>query len=696
MIPAAAAPAAQSGGSFRIRVEVDLVTVEVSVLDRHGTPVHGLQKENFRLYEDGRLQEIVSLDEVAEEDAPAPDSAGTDRDDRRGKTVLILFDDSTIASAHLKTARDAAERFIREHMRPFDHFAVAVYDQSLRILQGFTGDAEKALAAIRGLPVSSSGRRAPSAEPPPPESLLSSRPDIPDTRGSDSVARYHSESFFRTLESLSRSVERIRGCKSILLFSEDISLGNESRSLYLKALNSARKANVVFYTIDAKGLEANIVGEMRPPAGNTRRQPSPQAVSMSSGLLQGKGGGTGKGGTAAGSAKDDMRQNPWITNPGFESRAERIEKDVLKSFSSETGGFPIYNTANFDQELAKLDRQLSNYYILGFQSGNPKRDGSLREIEVETTSKDVSLRYRKSYIDRQPLDTLANTREEKSLRGAMESPGSAKKLPLVFRAIHFYETPRLARVLVSARIDMEKAKFKKKSGKLSCDLNVMGFAYADNGGVAARFSETVPVTLDIEGNQGLPKTFAYSNYFRLQPGKYRLKLAVSDGDNNLGATEQESVIPAPRESGVSTSSLVIAESVSHLPALIQNIEARLLDDNDPLAYAGMQISPSIENVFPVNTPLAVLFKFRDPAGGLDRWKASIRAKLVDAAGKERVLAPVSLESSSSQSRKGEATIACTLRFRDVEPGPYRLVVEAAGLHPSEAAIAETELKFVAK
>ena len=89
-----------------------------------------------------------------------------------------------------------------------------------------------------------------------------------------------------------------------------------------------------------------------------------------------------------------------------------MEKDILKSFSSETGGFSIFNTGNFDQELAKLDQQLSNYYVLGFQSNNPKRDGSLRKIEVKTDLKDVSLRYRKSYMDRLPLDTLASSREE--------------------------------------------------------------------------------------------------------------------------------------------------------------------------------------------------------------------------------------------------------------------------------------------
>lgn len=221
----------------------------------------------------------------------------------------------------------------------------------------------------------------------------------------------------------------------------------------------------------------------------------------------------------------------------------------------------------------------------------------------------------------------------------------------------------------------------------------MGVAYAENNAVAARFSETLPVVVGNDKNQSLPGTLAYSNYFKLQPGKYRLKLAVSDGASNLGSMEQSIDIPAPRDGGITASSLVVAEKVAHLPALIQNIEARLLDDSDPLAYSGMQISPGIENKSPVNSPLAVLFKLYNPAGGLDRWKAIVKARLLDEAGKESALPPISLEGKPSQSRGTEAIIACTLRFKDVEPGKYRLIIETTELQSSLTASVQTDLEL---
>ena len=497
-LPGAVAPAAQSDRTFTIRVEVELVTAEVIVLNEKGKPVRNLKKESFRLYEDGKQQEIASFDEVTEEDAPNVGLANGSRGFPRGKTVLILFDDSTITPAHIKTTRDSAERFVKEHMRPHDVFAIASYDLSLRVLQGFTDDPEKILTAIRLPAVSGSGRRAPTNESSMKEPRLSSRQKANDSQSEDLLMRYQSESFFRALDSLSRSVERIRGRKSILLFSEDISLSDKSRSLYLKTLNSARKANVVFYTIDAKGLDSNVFGEIQSPAKDYRPQASLKAAFMGSGMFQkegggkgggtggGKGGGTGSGGTGTGSSggtgsgsksipsydrgTDATFNDPWAGNPDFESRSTRMEKDILRSFSSETGGFPIYNTGNFDQELAKLDQQLSNYYILGFQSSNPKRDGSLRKIEVKTDLKGVTLRYRKDYVDRRPLDTLTSSREEKSLLNAMASPPATIQLPMAFRAIHFYETPRLARVLIAPKSAWKKLSSRKRAGSFHAIL----------------------------------------------------------------------------------------------------------------------------------------------------------------------------------------------------------------------------------
>ncbi len=771
-----AASAPQSERPFSLRVEVELVTAEVIVLDKKGAPIQGLKKEDFRLYEDGKQQEIASFDEVREEpgQTPTADFAGANRDILKGKTVLILFDDSTIAPTHLKSTRDSAEVFVKRHMRSQDLFAVASYNLSLRILQNFTDDPLKVLAAIRQPAVA--GGQSPNAAERSPLSARGNSNVIPSV---SPEARYKVESFLRTLDSLSQSVDRVRGRKSVLLFSEDMDLGEESRYLYLRTVQSARKANAVFYTIDAKGLDLNPFGEVRPPrkqakpydtAKTTPREsasvksiftPLTSALSMQGfgirnyarnamfqqggggtggggtggggtggGGSGGSGGGTGSGGSGGGSTGGTGRggtgggpfggtgsgstgiSGPGTnTTPGYNTGSSdmsrstetsrmnfsslRVEENVLRSLAYETGGTAVFNTHDFNEELDKLDRQLSNYYILGFQSGNPKRDGSFRKIEVKTDLKGTNLIYRKGYVDRRPLDTLVSSKQEKSLLKAMASATPAAQLPITFRANYFYDSPRMARAVVSARISLEKAEFKKRGGQSSCDLNVMGAAYAENDMVSARFSETVPVTIDKEKEQSYPKNLAYTNYFKLRPGKYRLKLAASDGANNLGSMEQPLEIPVFPENGIAGSSLVVAERLSQLPPLIENLQARMLDDSNPLICGGLQLAPSVDNILAIHTPVMLMYKIYNIAGNLEQWKAQAKIRFLRDTGEEVASLPtLILEQDLSQSDNSEATIGFSLPLQGIViPGKYQLVIETTEASSSRTARVQADLEL---
>ncbi len=778
--PAGRQAAAQSGRSFSLRVDVELVTAEVIVLDKKGKPVSNLKKEDFRLYEDGKEQEIISFDEVtAEPGNPSPGLASMEEDDlERGKTVLIIFDDSTITPAHIKRSRDSAERFVREHMRPQDLFAVASYDNSLKILQNFTREPEDILKAIAQPAVSSADMT--------PDPRLST-----DTRRSSgtwptqdapsSTKGYKLGNLLRALHSLNLAIEHLKGSKSVLLFSESGYFSADIiDTLYKNTLNSAKRSNVVFYTIDPAGLDSRTIGELHKPEKNPAAfalKKSSQPASSSKGfsalswgpnsgsrsflgnsMFQQQGGGTGGGtsggtggtsggtgggtsggtgagtgsGTGAGSgtsggtsgttggttgsstggntgsgtrgypdsnmsgypdssifpdSRNPNNMNPWEDNSSM---------SLLKSLASDTGGLSIYNTNNYDVELDKLDQQLSNYYILGFQSNNPKHDGAFRKLEVKTSLKGLKLRYRKGYLDRRPIDALASSRQEKTLLNALAAPEPATQLPLVFRPAYFYDSPRMARVLVLAKIRAEKAEVKKKGGQSTCDLNVMGVAYAEDGSVSARFSETMHFAFDKEKEKDFRQAnLSYRNYFRLRPGKYRLKLATSDEANNLGSMEQFLEVPAPPERGFTASSLVLAENVSRLPGLIQNLQAKLLDDSDPLIYAGMQITPSVDNRIKIGSAVPILFKIYSIAGG-GQWDLTAKVRLISEEGKEVALLPVALDNNLSLINKSEAIIGFSMNFPDVQPGKYSLVVETTDNASTQAATARADVEFTAQ
>ncbi len=379
--------------------------------------------------------------------------------------------------------------------------------------------------------------------------------------------------------------------------------------------------------------------------------------------------------------------------PKFEGNDQA--QDFLRPLASDTGGFSIFNTNDLDKALDTLNQQISSYYILGFQSNNPKRDGSFRELEVKTKIKDVTLRCRKGYVDKRPLDTLASSRQERSLIDALASQAIADQLPLSVRALYFYDSPRLARVLVFAKIRREKVELKNKRGQSAGDLNVMGVAYAENGNIAARFSESVHRAADKEQGRNSNNGLVYKSYFKLRPGKYRLKIAVADEANNLGSVEQLLEIPVVPENNLAGSSLVIVDDASPLPALIENLRTQLLNENDPFVHAGLQVSPSIENKLSTKSLPAVLFKIYNFSENPEGWKAVAIARLLKD-GKEVLSLPqIPLEQSPSQFGATGAAFGLNLPFRGVVPAKYTLVIEIAEAATSRRTTVQTDLEFTA-
>jgi VWFA-related protein len=755
----ASAAAAQSDQSFRMRVEVELVTTEVIVLDKKGKPVRNLKREDFRLYEDGKQQEISSFDEVVDDPGvvPSPRLPGMGDDElRRGKTVLIIFDDSTITSAHIKASRDSAERFVIQHMREHDLFAVASFGMSLKILQNFTSDREEVLKAIRQPAISSAdiSNRGPgfSADQQPDLQKTPAGRQMQGSRIDNTpMARsQQAENLLRSLDFLSRAIERLKGQKSVLVYSESMSGSYETlQTLYSTTLNSAKRSNVVFYTVDPAGLSSSSIGGIGDRAKKSGTQTAAvrktglrisgllnlgSPVSNSYSMFQQKGGGgqggggtgggtsggtgssggsggsTGSGGssgstggssggTSAGSTGAPGNTGSTGYNPNMSLPIPNIEtqsqRSLLRSLALESGGFSIYDTNDFDSELDKLDSQLSNYYILGFQSNNPKHDGGFRKLEVKTDLKGVSLRYRKGYLDRRPVDTLASSKQERTLLTALASPEKAVQLPLTFRASYFYDSPRLARVLVSARVRLETIEVKKKGGQMGSDVNMMGVAYAEDGAVSARFSETLHLAFDKGKEQEFRKSsFRYSNYFKLRPGKYRLKMAVSDEGDNLGSTEQILEIPAMPDTGFGASSLVIPDRLTRLPDLIQNLQSRLYDNSDPTIYAGMQIDPGIENRLPVEAPVPVFLRIYNLSGGSEKWNLVVNARLVSDNGQEIVLSSLPVDKNLSRAGTGEAMIGMSLPFENQLPGKFKVIVEVQDTTSGQNATAQEDVEFV--
>ena len=109
----------------KILVNSDLVVIPVTVTDKKGRVVSGLQKEHFTLYEDKVEQAITHF---AAEDAPV--------------SIGLVFDTSDSMGPKLPKAREAVAALLR-NANPEDEFFLVAFNHRARIMVSMTKQSEE-------------------------------------------------------------------------------------------------------------------------------------------------------------------------------------------------------------------------------------------------------------------------------------------------------------------------------------------------------------------------------------------------------------------------------------------------------------------------------------------------------------------------------------------------------------------------
>jgi len=138
------------------------------------------------------------------------------------------------------------------------------------------------------------------------------------------------------------------------------------------------------------------------------------------------------------------------------------------------------------------------------------------------------------------------------------------------------------------------------------------------------------------------------------------------------------------------SSLVVSQQLSKLPELIQNLQARLLDETDPLIYKGFQIALDTGNQINRQYPMAIFYKLYNLKGSEPGKTLSAKIQFTDEKGQVNSFPPIALEESAVSTGQGEVAIALNFPIKDLAPGKYRLTVETSDGSTSKSVSAETD------
>jgi VWFA-related protein len=126
-------PQAQAGQE-PLRVNVDLVNVLFTVADKKGKFITNLKKEDFKIYEDERLQSVTNFSN--ETNLPL--------------TIALLVDTSGSIRDKLRFEQEAATEFFYSTLRKGKDKALVIsFDSGVDLLQYFTDDPEKLADAVK-------------------------------------------------------------------------------------------------------------------------------------------------------------------------------------------------------------------------------------------------------------------------------------------------------------------------------------------------------------------------------------------------------------------------------------------------------------------------------------------------------------------------------------------------------------------
>jgi VWFA-related protein len=529
-----------------IQTETRVVLVDAIVTGKNGAYVRDLTAKDFRVWQDNKEQTIKSLSLESASTASQP------------RPMVLFFDESSMEARDQVQLRQVASNFIDAEMGPNRKMAVVSYNGALRINQNFTDNAERLKDA---LPRPDS--RVPEAEAP-------DRPQLGRAPIVTAVDNGAARNMIRSLRELSQSLGVLPGRKILVLFAGRLASSSSQRSDLKEAIDACNKSGVAIYPVDVRPVSTQTdFGDSTPgPVANSR---------MSRQQRNGP--------------RGDSDDSPagGITDPGAGSQ------QLLFEMANATGGFVIGNSNDLLGGLQKIAGEQDEYYVLSYTPPESK-EGSCHSLRVKVDRGGTNVRARSTWCASKPLDLLAGTVTGQDLEKRAAS-AQAGNMAAEIALPYFYVSPNVARVHVAMEITPGALKFENRKGRLHAEINLLGIASTEDGGVRARFSDNLRFDFDNEAQirSWRVKPLHYEKEFRIAPGTYSFTMAFGQtGQESFGKVERTLAVDSWTGAELALSGVALSREVRPAADLGLGIS---IEGRTPLIAGGAEIVPSGSAVF---------------------------------------------------------------------------------------------------
>jgi len=321
-----------------IKVETNLVTMPVSVLDREGRFVTGLQQKDFRVFENGVEQKVDYFQSV-----------------EQPFTVILMIDVSPSTAYQIDEIHDAAIRFT-DQLRPNDKVMVMSFDDRVHVLT------------------------------PPTNNRAQLRNAIMMAQFGDGTSLYEAVDF-----AINQELKQIQGRKAVVIFTDGVDTTSR-RADYQSTLTDVEEVDALFYPV-RYDTQMGVFGGGGGGRGGGGGYGYPRR-------RRGGGGSSGGLGDIVGIILGGGQFPPTITMGGGGGSPEEYEtgKRYLEQLAQNSGGRAFEAAGNLDAAFSGIAEELRRQYSLGYYPESVGQKGDRKQIKVRVMRPNLVVRAKQSYI----------------------------------------------------------------------------------------------------------------------------------------------------------------------------------------------------------------------------------------------------------------------------------------------------------
>jgi VWFA-related protein len=520
------------------RLPINIIRVNATVTDKFGNPVTDLTAKDFKVYDDGNLQEIQTFalepygPHEADTDKYEPKAAAQTipigRDSPHSRLISIIIDDLTMYSgADLPPIVEAIKQYIEKEIGPNDR--VSVLSGSGNVQLPFSRDKRQlldelslALGKLNYLPILRAGTDLKAWRLSDPahawsmiykrlesekmreardrgeaENRLNAFSTLMDWSTQNQMAERQTLRLLYTIRQNIRTLGRFEGAKMIVLFSDGFLAENETPAAHKlqDIIDLALRSGIVLNSVSFRSL----------------------LLDMELGLDLGD---------------KDLQEDTLL------------QEGPLSQIANDTGGVFIHNRNDFYKGLQEISNRHGYHYILTYGMLSQNSDSSYHHIRLEVSRPNLELFYRKGYSTAQEEMTFENSKKEDIIE-ALHSPGNMSQIPIVLSYDYLQEEDSRFAVTFVTKVNIRNIRFMEEDNRLKNQISLILAAFDESDHYISGVEKSIDFQLHESSYAALRDHGLTSKVeLKLPIGRYKIRAVVRESSQGkMGSINQAVQIP---------------------------------------------------------------------------------------------------------------------------------------------------------